>query len=162
MELELLGKTHIKKDFNCGNEQLDGYLKNQARQDYSRDLSVCYVLSEEKVIVGYYTLSSNTIDRGEFPEELIKKLPSTYINLPTVLLGRLAVDSKYQGKGYGKFLLINALNEALELSKRVGILAMVVEPIDNAAEKFYAEYGFILLPGTGKMFITIKTLRTSI
>ena len=164
LELELLSKLHEKKEFSCGKELLDGYIRNQAKQDFVRDLSVCYVLNEidTKRVVGYYTLSSNTIERSEFPEELAKKLPLSYNNLPTILLGRLAVDQRDKGNGHGAFLLINALNKAVELSESLGILAVVVDPIDDDAKNFYFAYGFKLLSGSGKMFITIKTIKTSI
>lgn len=163
LELELLSKLHEKKEFSCGKELLDGYIRNQAKQDNIRDLSVCYVLNEveTKRVIGYYTLSSNTINRSEFPEDLIKKLPPSYINLPTILLGRLAVDKRDKGNGYGEFLLTNALNKAVELSESLGVLAVIVDPIDKDAENFYSAYGFTLFPGNGKMFITIKTIKSS-
>ncbi|WP_348823765.1 GNAT family N-acetyltransferase [Flavobacterium aestuarii] len=163
LKLELLNKLHVKKEFSCGKELLDGYIRTQAKQDYNRDLSVCYVLNEVKTkrVVGYYTLSSNTISRSEFPEDLAEKLPSSYINLPTILLGRLAVDKRDKGNRYGEFLLINALNKAVELSESLGVIAVVVEPIDDEARDFYSAYGFTLIPSNGKMFITIKTIKTS-
>lgn len=163
LKLELLNKLHVKKEFSCGKELLDSYIRNQAKQDDNRDLSVCYVLNEEdtKRVIGYYTLSSNTISRAELPEDLSKKLPASYSNLPTILLGKLAVDQRDKGNGYGAFLLTTALNEAVELAKRLGILAVVVEPIDEEAQKFYAVYGFTLIPSNGKMFITIKTIESS-
>jgi len=163
LKLELLNKLHIKKEFSCGKELLDGYIRNQAKQDDNRDLSVCYVLNEEESnrVIGYYTLSSNTINRSDLPDDLAKKLPPAYINLPTILLGRLAVDVRYKGNGYGAFLLTNALNEAVELSDRLGILAVVVEPIDDEAVSFYEAYGFTLIPSNRKMFITIKTIKSS-
>ncbi len=163
LKLELLSKLHVKKEFSCGKELLDGYIRNQAKQDDIRDLSVCYVLNEEESnrVIGYYTLSSNTINRSDLPDDLAKKLPPAYINLPTILLGRLAVDERDKGNGYGAFLLTNALNEAVELSDRLGILAVIVEPIDDEAISFYEAFGFTLIPSNRKMFITIKTIKTS-
>ncbi|KAF2518271.1 GNAT family N-acetyltransferase [Flavobacterium salilacus subsp. salilacus] len=157
---EVLNKSHNKSDFYCGKELLDNYIRKQASQDIKKDLSACYVFCEgdNKEVTGYYTLSSNSIDRSTLPPSLTKKLPPTYVNLPTVLLGRLAVDAKHQGKGLGKLLLIDALNQCIELSKTLGIIAVIVDPIDSEAIKFYESYGFILLPGSGKMFITIKTI----
>lgn len=160
MKLELLNKLHVKKEFSCGNELLDSYIKNQAKQDFLRDLSVCYVLCEDEgnKVIGYYTLSSNTISRDDLPDELSRKLPPSYIKLPALLLGRLAVDESYKGRGFGKFLLLEAFKEAVELSKRIGILTVIVDPIDKDAEKFYSSFGFVLIPSNGKMFIPIKTI----
>lgn len=158
-----LNKNHVKKNFNCGKNLLDNYIKNQAGQDVKRDLSACFVAANpDNIVMGYYTLSSNAIDRNSLPQELIVKLPPSYTDLPTILLGRLAVDSQFKGKGLGQFLLIDALNRCVELAKQLGILAVVVDPIDQEAINFYTAYGFILLHGSGKMFITIKTIEDSL
>lgn len=163
MKLQLLNKLHVKKEFSCGKPLLDGYIRNQAKQDDLRDLSVCYILSEEKTnrVMGYFTLSSNTVSRNVLPEELIRKLPPSYIDLPTILLGRLAVDERDKGKGYGEFLLLQALDKAVEISKSLGIIAVVVDPIDQDATNFYSSYDFTLIPSNGKMFITIETIKSS-
>jgi len=163
LEIQLLEKNHHKKSFECGQSLLDDYIRKQAKQDVSRELSACFVLADESAgVKGYYTLSSNAVRRDDFPEELIKKLPPSYSDLPTILLGRLAIDQSLQGQGYGEILLINALNRCVEISRSIGTLAVVVDPIDESAERFYSNYGFILLPGTGKMMLPIKTIRESI
>ena len=158
---ELLDKKHFRKDFDCGKELLNNYLKNQAWQDIKRKLSVCFVLAEKETncIQGYYTLSNNSIPLGSFPEPIKKKLPGSYHYIPTTLLGRLAVDKAYQGKGMGKILLIDALKRSYEISKEIGSYAVVVDPIDREAEMFYKKYDFIGLPDSKKMFIATKTLQ---
>lgn len=161
--IENLNKNHVKKDFNCGKPLLDNYIKTQAGQDVKRDLSACFVAADSSnIVMGYYTLSSNSIERDTFPVEMIAKLPPSYSELPTILLGRLAVDNRFQGKGLGQFLLIDALNRCVSLALQLGILAIIVDPIDDSAIKFYKAYGFIFLPGSGRMFITIKTVEDSL
>jgi GNAT superfamily N-acetyltransferase len=159
--LEILDKKHNREDFDFGKELLNNYLKNQAGQDIKRKLSACFVLAESTSdqIQGYYTLSNNSIPLSSFPEHIQKKLPRSYISIPTTLLGRLAIDTKYQGKGIGKILLIDALKRSYEISQEIGSFAVVVDPIDEEAEKFYEKYDFIKLPDSGKMFISMKTLR---
>lgn len=158
--IELLDKKHSRDDFDCGKELLNNYLKNQAGQDIKRKLSACFVLAESTSdqILGYYTLSNNSIPLSSFPEHIQKKLPRSYISIPTTLLGRLAIDTKYQSKGIGKILLIDALKRSYEISQEIGSFAVVVDPIDEEAEKFYEKYDFIKLPDSGKMFISMKTL----
>ena len=75
--IELLDKKHNRKDFDCGKELLNNYLKNQAGQDVKRKLTACFVLAEEETnnIKGYYTLSSNSIPLSSFPEQIQKKFP---------------------------------------------------------------------------------------
>ncbi|MDP4228036.1 MAG: GNAT family N-acetyltransferase [Bacteroidota bacterium] len=158
--IELLEKKHNRKDFDCGKEILNNYLRNQAGQDVKRKLSACFVFKEKGTnnIKGYYTLSNNSIPLKNFPEQIQKKFPKSYVSIPTTLLGRLAIDTKFQGKGLGKILLIDALKRSYKISKTIGSFAVVVDPIDKEAERFYEKYDFIKLPDSGKMFIATQTL----
>lgn len=158
--IELLSKKHNRKDFDCGKELLNTYLKTQARQDIKRKLAACFVLCQDQInILGYYTLSNNSIPLSSFPEHIQKKPPKSYHAIPTTLLGRLAIDKKYQNQGIGKVLLIDALKRSYETSLEIGSFAVVVDPIDKEAEEFYQKYNFIKLPDSKKMFIAIKTLQ---
>ncbi|MFP5470978.1 MAG: GNAT family N-acetyltransferase [Bacteroidia bacterium] len=158
--IELLNKKHNRSDFDCGKELLNNYLKNQAGQDVKRKLSACFVLSENKTnsVKGFYTLSNNSIPLSSFPEQVQKKLPKSYTSIPTTLLGRLAIDKNYQGQGIGKILLIDALKRSFNNTQEIASFAVVVDPIDDEAERFYKKYDFITLPDSGKMFITTRTL----
>jgi GNAT superfamily N-acetyltransferase len=159
MTIQKLETIHIKNDFNCGYDLLENYLKRQANQDIKRKLSSCNVLVDEQNIVkGYYTLSANSIRKEDLPEDLSKKLPPSYSDLPVVLLGRIAIDKSMQGKGFGEILLFDALKKCLDLSNEMGILAVIVDPIDEKAVSFYKSYGFIELPTSDKMFLTMKTI----
>lgn len=154
-----LSKSHKKSEFSCGNQLLDGYLHKQAGQDVKRKLSACFILSDESNIVkGYYTLSSSSIDRDELPEEIIKILPPSYESLPVTLLGRLAGNVNNRGEGIGEILLLDALKRSYDTTSAVASMAVVVDPIDQAAVNFYSKYGFIHLPSSGKMFIPMKTV----
>mgnify|MGYP002621159699 FL=1 len=159
--IELLDKKHNRNEFDCEKELLNNYLKTQAGQDIKRKLSACFVLADKETycIQGYYTLSNNSIPLSCFPEPIKRKLPQSYNCIPTTLLGRLAVDKNFKGKGFGKILLIDALRRSYELSKEIGSFAVVVDPIDRDAELFYERYDFIKLPDSEKMFIAIKTLK---
>ena len=157
---ENLRSSHNKKNFSCGKEMLDNYLQRQANQDIKRKLSACFVLVDNKkgMIKGYYTLSNSSIRLDDIPEKIKKKLPESYSSLPTTLLGRLAVDNHYKGKGIGKLLLIDALKRSFVTSKSIGSFAVIVDTLDEEAKKFYTKYGFIILPDSGKMFLPMKTI----
>lgn len=159
--IEKLSKDHKKSDFDCDNELLNNYIQKQAKQDVNRDLSACYILNDinDKRVLGYYTLSGNSIDRNEFPNELLQKMPPSYVNLPTILLGRLAIDKNEKGKGFGGILLMDALKKCVDISESLGVLAVIVDPFDEKAISFYKKYGFILVPSNNKMFIPIKTIQ---
>lgn len=155
----LLSSTHNREDFSCGKEMLDNYLHKQARQDVKRKVSVCFILSEDgKTIKGYYTLSNTSINRDQLPTNIIKKLPPSYKNLPATLLGRLAVNNSFKGKGIGTMLLMDALRRSYDNLTTIASMAVIVDPLDEEAVAFYHHFGFILLPDSGKMFITMFQL----
>jgi len=156
-----LTSAHQKNKFCCGKYLLDNYLQKQASQDIKRKLSACFVLIEKtsNIVKGYYTLSNNSTTLASIPENIKKKLPKSYKSIPTTLLGRLAIDKNYQGKGIGKILLVDALKRSYLVSKSIGSFAVIVDPLDNDAEHFYAKYGFVILPDSGKMFLPMKTIK---
>lgn len=153
-----LDVPHNREDFSCGKYPLDSYLKKQVNQDIKRKLSACFVLEgDNHVIKGYYTLSNDSVPLAIIPEEIKKKMPASYTNLPTTLLGRLAVDTRYHGQGLGELLLIDALQRCYLLSEEIGSMAVIVDPLDDGASAFYEQYGFILLD-IGRMFLPMKTV----
>jgi predicted N-acetyltransferase YhbS len=155
-----LDSSYNKQNFNCGKSLLDTYLHKQAKQDVARRLSACFVLPDGKEIKGYYTLSTASVERRILPQEIIKKLPPSYSDLPAILLGRLAVNKSYQGQGLGEMILVDALKRSCFASMLVGSMAVIVDPLDKEAAKFYAKYDFILLPDSGKMFLPMATIAT--
>ena len=154
-----LAKSHRKKEFSCGVDLLDIYLHKQAGQDIRRKLAACFVLEDQPGSIGaYYTLSNTGIPLDSVPESHRKNLPGSYSAIPATLIGRLAVDKKYQGKGKGKLMLVDALKRSYEASLKIGSFAVVVDPINQDAEEFYSTFGFIKLPDSGKMFLPMKTV----
>ena len=155
-----LNSSHNKNEFNCGKSSLNNYIQTQAKQDVKRKLSVCFVLVDStSIISGYYTLSNTSIKRSLLPIEIIKKFPPAYHDLPATLLGRLAIDDSAKGKGFGKLILMDALKKSFDTSiNSIGSMAVIVDPIDEDAVRFYKKYGFILLPDSGKMFISMETI----
>jgi len=154
-----LSSSHKKESFNCGKALLDNYLHKQAKQDVKRMLSACFVLpDDENNVKGYYTLSSSSIGRNLLPDEIVKRLPPSYQDLPVILLGRLAVNQNYQGQGIGETLLIDALKKSYSVSAEVGAMAVLVDPLDNNAVRFYEKYEFITLPDSAKMFLPMSTI----
>ena len=154
-----LDSSHKKASFTCEEQSLTDYIRRQARRDVERNVALCFVYDDEtRTIKGYYTLSSDSIDRAILPEELGKRMP--YKNLPVTLLGRLSRDSQFKGQGIGELLLADALKRALQASSEVASFAVVTDPINDKARKFYEDFGFISLEG-GRMFITMETVKAS-
>ena len=154
-----LEATHKKSEFDCGNELLTFYFKNQANQDVKRLLSRCFVIIDnDNGVKGYYTISSSSINRDIIPENIKSKLPRSYTDIPVILLGRLARDNKHKGDGIGEMLLLDALKRCYDVSLNLGCMAVIVDPIDEKAKDIYLKYGFILLPDSNRMFISMATV----
>lgn len=160
MKTTILNKTHNRKNFECEEISLSNYIQKQVSQDIKKRLAICFVATDESnSVIGYYTLTSESLGRDLIPEEYAKKVPKNY-NAPVILLGRLARDIREKGTGLGEFLLVDALIRAFKLSeKSIGAMAVVVDPINAYAEQFYQKYGFITLPDSGKMFLPMNTIQ---
>lgn len=144
--IEALGKRHDRGAFSCsGHPSLEHYIKALAGQDARRRLAATFVLvaGGADVIIGYYTLSACSIEVDRLPAELVKKarLPSDRV-IPATLLGRLTVDDAHLGKGYGEYLLMDALHRALLHSAGIASYAVVVDAIDTRAAEFYRHFDF--------------------
>ena len=158
--IELLNDHHHKANFSCGVDSLDRYLTQEAGQHKRKRVAATYVLTynEAPEIIGYYTLSSTSVDLGLLPEKIGKKFPR-YPMLPATLLGRLAIDKNYQGKNYGELLLIDALKRSFEASGQVGSIAIIVDAESDSVINFYKKYGFILLSACkNKLFLPMKSI----
>lgn len=160
MKVELLNKSHHRQSFECEEKALSDYLKRYVGQDVKKGLALCFVVTNSNnQVIGYYTLSSESLGRDSIPEKFLRKLPRHY-NAPVILLGRLARDLSQKGKGLGEFLLMDALFRAFEVSeKSLGAMAVVVDPINEIAHNFYMKYGFSQLPGSGKMFLPMGIIK---
>lgn len=159
MEILLLDKSHNRKSFDCEEASLSAYLKTQVSQDVRKGLAACFVAINEKMeVIGYYTLSSESLGRERIPERYINQVPANY-NAPVILLGRLARHTAAKGTGLGEHLLLDALFRSQRLSKEsIGAMAVVVDPINQKAVQFYRNYGFEQLPQSGKMFLSMKVI----
>lgn len=154
-----LKSSHKKKDFSCEKDSLDRYIKEQASQDVKRKLSACFVLEgDNDSIKGYYTLSGSSVKKELVPDDVRKKMPGAYHDLPVTLLGRLAVDVRCRNQGLGEALLMDALERSCHNAEIVGSIAVIVDPLDVSAVNFYCRYGFIPLPDSEKMFLSMKTI----
>jgi len=155
----LLDASYDRSAFNSGTPALDRYLSEQATQDMRRRVATCFVaLTDEQRIAGYYTLASASVPLVELPPEAIKKLPR-YRAVPTVRMGRLAVDQTFKGQGLGGALLGDALTRAAR--SEIAAYAMLVDAKDDAAAAFYRHHGFLALPETPlTLFLPLATVPT--
>ncbi len=156
----LLKKEHNRKDFDCGVESLNTYLKTRSSQDHKKHIAVTYIMHDVQAnnTAGYYTLSSTGMELKSLPDDMKNKLPK-YPVLPATLIGRLAIDVNYHGQGLGTLLLSDAIKRAYQASQTIASHAVVVDAINDAAERFYQKYGFINLSSSNRsLFLPMGTI----
>ncbi|MFO0912054.1 MAG: GNAT family N-acetyltransferase [Pirellulales bacterium] len=155
-----LDKDHVRLAFDCGQPMLSDWLKDRAVQFDRRDLSRTFVATrpDEVVVVGYYAISTHRVVFDALPGAESKGLPR--LDVPVVLIGRLAVDQSVQGQGLGALLLVDALRRSLQISEQVGIRAVKVDALDDAAKNFYLQFGFrSLLDDPRHLFLPMHEIR---
>jgi ribosomal protein S18 acetylase RimI-like enzyme len=137
---EALG-TRDRSGFSSGVAELDRHYHQQVTQDIRRRVSSCFVaLTGDGVIAGYYTLASGSIPIAELPPEIARRLPR-YPTLPAVRIGRLAVDARFRGQGFGRLLLWDATLRALRAEQ--ANFTLLVDAKDDPAVAFYRHHGFV-------------------
>lgn len=154
------GRRHVRTGFDCGNAALNDWLLFQVSQFEKRDLARTYVLvsPEDSLVRGYYAISNHTVIFDVLPADQAKGLPR--MDLPVVLIGRLAVDRAVQGRKLGEFLLLDALRRADYLSTKIGVRAVEVDAIDDTARRFYERYGFVGLTDDPRhLFLPMSIIR---
>lgn len=150
--------ANLRKNFDCGVEDLNSYLNKRASQDIRNRTSTLFVaLSPEKDhIWGYYTLSMYSVNVSGLSCEWQKRLPK-YPRIPAVMLGRLAIDLRHRGGGLGEHLLLDAMKRSLD--NEIAWWAMVVESKENA-RSFYLRYGFIPFQDSpNTLFLPYQTIK---
>lgn len=140
-----LDAVHDRAMFHSRSDPLNRYLREQASQDVRRRLSTCLVAVDAAGrVVGYYTLSPWSVPLDKLDAIAQRKLPK-YAAIPVILLGRLAVDEEFAGKGYGGALLADAIQRALRSD--LAAYALFTHAKDEQAAGFYRHHGFVESPG---------------
>jgi GNAT superfamily N-acetyltransferase len=150
-----ISSQHDTSKFISGKPPLDDWLKNRALKAEGQTART-YVVCRGSDVVGYYTLANGSVRRDQAPKKLQRNAPE---QLPVIILARLAVDQTCHGQGIGGCMLQEALNRALTVSLNVGVQAVLVHAIDDAARAFYQKYNFIEFPsGTNTLFLPISAI----
>jgi len=148
--------------FDCGEEYLNTFLKEHLQRQHNGKILRGYVLvtrQEKHRVLGYYTLSGSCFEKTAFPSKnQQKRIP--YNNVPSVTLGRLAIDKSIQRQGWGELLVTHAMKVTFLASQAVGIYGMFVEALNGSARNFYLRLGFIQLKGENEnaLFFPTKSI----
>jgi GNAT superfamily N-acetyltransferase len=160
-DIQPLARSHDREAFDCGSEAINTFLRTTARQHQDRGISRTFVLvdpdSESRTrVLGFFTLSACEGVSADLPSPLAKRFPRS---LPAVLLGRLAVDLEFQGRGFGGALLIEAICRVAALATQIGIAGLFVDAKNEHAAAFYQRFGFVPLPSNPRrLFLPLETL----
>ena len=141
---EPLAARHRVEGFDCGKPALNDWLMQHARQAHSSGSAKTFVVAEDDRIAGYFSLTVGQVDTLEVPERIRKGMGQYPV--PVVILARLAVAERDQGRGIGFGLLQDAIRRTMLITEQAGIRAMLTHPIDVDAAKFYRRFGFIASP----------------
>ena len=152
---------HDRKSFDSGIEALDDWLKNYATQNERRGYSRTYVAVVNDVVVGFVSLATGDMDREDLPPDIRKGAPR---EVPVVVIGRLAVDRRAQGRGLGRNLLAFALQRSLDVAEKVGVRAVRIQAIDERARDYYMSLAaFVELPDQPlTLWVTIDKIKRSL
>jgi GNAT superfamily N-acetyltransferase len=141
----LLTEAHDSAAFDSGEPALDDWLRQRAWNNLQLAASHTYVVcpTGSNTIVGYAALSMGQILAQEVTGSMRRNMPR---HIPAVVLGRLAIDRAWQGKGLGRALLADVVRRALLASEEISARLVIVHAISPAAEAFYLYHGFTRLP----------------
>jgi len=139
----LLATDHQLDDFACNVDSLNDWLKKRAYQNQLSGASRTYVVLEGKKVVGYYCLASGALELNDAPTQVRRNMPNP---IPVAILGRLAVDKSFQGKGLGVALLQDAVVRTAQAGGILGIRGLLVHALSIEAKAFYEHHGFVASP----------------
>ena len=159
MQIEPLSREHNRKQFDCGDPDVTSFLREKALQDQQRDLSRTMVLVDESesptTILGYHTRLMIQVRQDEIPNDR----PRINRGIPVILLGQIGIDLKFQKRGFGDLLLMDAQARTVEISAKVGIRALMLDARNEQLAKWYESHDFVRFPKSLRMSKSINAIR---
>ena len=149
---ELLTRDHLLDDFDCGVHSLNSWLKNRAVNNQDSGASRTYVVCSDNKAIAYYALATGAVLQQHAQGYIRRNMPDP---IPVIVLGRLAVDLKWQGKNLGADLLADAVKRSLSAANIVGARALIVHALSDKAKFFYERYGFKTFSSSDPMSLMI-------
>ncbi len=163
LEIEVLSGSHDRAAFDCGNTELNNFLKKIARQHIVKGISRTFVLidtDQPAEIIAYMSMVACEVFTDNIPHVWKKKYPE---RIPAAKLARLAVSTHQQRKGFGELLLVDAMKKTLKASESMGIAGLFVDAKHEQAKSYYSQFGFISLPEQlENLFLPLTTLANEV
>ena len=157
---EPLSADHQLDEFESGIASLDEWLRHRAAANQVGGASRTFVLCSNKTVVGYYSLAASSIAHNLATSKVRRNMPDP---VPAVIIGRLAIDRRWQGKGLGGDLLRDAVLRATTATETIGVRAILVHAMNNDAKSFYEHFGFRVSPAEPlTLMATIDDIRRAV
>jgi GNAT superfamily N-acetyltransferase len=158
---EILTSAHDISEFSCGKPSLDRWLKTRALSNQQKGFTAVLVVHEANRVIGYYGLAPTAIMPSALPRSIRTGQPPDPV--PCLLLGQLATDQNWLGKGIGTGLLKHALQRCVTAAGLIGGRALVVNAVDTEAAEFWKRRGFVVSKDDPMiLFRSIADVRVSI
>lgn len=157
-----LSDDHDVDDFASGDDELDTWLRQTAMRAEKLGTARTYVVCDGQCVVAYYCLSNATIARDDLVKRRQRGLPR---HVPAALIGRLAVDQRYQRCGLGRHLVKDAMGRVLSASELLGIVAVHLHASNENARAFYLglDLGFEESPTQPlTLFLPVATIKQAL
>jgi GNAT superfamily N-acetyltransferase len=145
-----LADHHELAEFNSAVPELDDWLRRRARANQAGGASRTFVVCEGSRVIAYYALASGAVKQPEAPGRFRRNMPDP---IPVAVLGRLAIDQSYQGRGIGRALVRDAGLRLLNAAEVLGIRGVLVHAISDDARAFYEAVGFLSSPSDPMMLM---------
>jgi hypothetical protein len=133
ISVEPLNSDHDFSDFCCVSDDLNDFIKNDARREQECMLSRTYLFLYEGSVIGFVSLSADSVLAPRLKsEDLVRKRGSNrpiYSSLPCILIGRLAVVKRCERQGIGTNILKWSVGLITDIvCKSVGCRYITVDP----------------------------------
>src|SRR6266581_5951701 len=151
---ELLTAVHDLTEFSCGKPSLDRWLKTRALSNQEKGFTAVLVVHEDNRVIGYYGLAPTAIVPSSLPRSIRTGQPPDPV--PCLLLGQLATDRAWAGKGIAGGLLKHALARCVDGARLVGGRALLVNAVDAEAAEWWRRRGF--LPSKDDPFLLFRSI----
>lgn len=138
---EPLSAAHDVSEFTCGKATLDHWLKTRALANQEKAFTAVLVVHEDRRVVGYYGLAPTAVVANLLPRAIRTGQPPDPV--PCLLLGQLAIDIGWAGRGIGTGLVKHALERCVAAAALVGGRALMVNAVDAQAAEFWQRQGFL-------------------
>lgn len=155
-----IADSHDVTYFDCGDPTLNDWLQRRAIKNESSGASRTFVVCEDNAVIGYYSLAVGAVTREDAAGKVRRNMPDP---IPIMVLGRLAVDTSWQGKHIGAGMLKDAIQRTIIVAEQAGIRALLVHALSNKAKSYYQHWGFHASP-THEMtlMITLDEARNAV